>query len=343
MARKLELIEEKEAISHQPDFWENPDAAQKVMKEISNLKIWTKAYEKVEEAIGEVEVYYDFYKMEEASEEDVNQAYATALETVEELEFKNMLSGEEDRLDCTMVINSGAGGTEAQDWAEMIKRMYVRYAEQHGMKWKLLQETPGETAGIKSCELEINGDFAFGYLKGESGVHRLVRVSPYDSSGRRHTSFASVYVYPKIDDTIDIKLNESEIERQTYHSSGKGGQNVNKVETAVRLTHIPSGIVVTCQIERSQLRNYERALEMLKSRLYQAEIQKRQEAVDAIEGTKSAINFGSQIRNYVLFPYKLVKDLRTNFESSSPDAVLDGGLDDFIKDYLMQTSGKKEK
>jgi len=270
------------------------------------------------------------------------EAYQQALVKVEELEFKNMLSGEEDRLDCTMVINSGAGGTEAQDWAEVIKRMYVRYAEQHGMKWKLLSETQGETAGIKSCELEINGEFAFGYLKGESGVHRLVRVSPFDSSGRRHTSFASVYVYPKIDETIDVKLNTSEIDRQTYHSSGKGGQNVNKVETAVRLTHIPSGIVVTCQMERSQLRNYERALDMLKSRLYQAEIQRRQEATDVVEGTKSAINFGSQIRNYVLFPYKLVKDLRTNFESSSPDAVLDGGLDEFIKAYLMQTSGKKE-
>ncbi len=311
------------------------------MREISSLKIWTDAYKEVEEVIGEVEVYYDFYKMDEASEEEVEAAYEKALEAVEELEFKNMLSGEEDRLDCTMVINSGAGGTEAQDWAEMIKRMYVRYAEQHGMKWSLLAETPGDAAGIKSCELEINGEFAFGYLKGESGVHRLVRVSPYDSSGRRHTSFASVYVYPKVDDTIDIQLNDSEIDRQTYHSSGKGGQNVNKVETAVRLTHIPSGIVVTCQMERSQLRNYERALEMLKSRLYQAEIQRRQEASDEIEGTKTAIAFGSQIRNYVLFPYKLVKDLRSNHESTNPDAVLDGGLDEFIKSYLMQTSGKK--
>lgn len=342
MARKLEIIEEKEAISHQPDFWDNADAAQKVMKQISSIKTWTDAFKKVEDAIGEVEVYYDFYKMEEATDEDVEQAYQKALEKVEELEFKNMLSGEEDRLDCTMVINSGAGGTEAQDWAEMIKRMYVRYAEAHDMKWTLLSETQGDTAGIKSCELEINGEFAFGYLKGESGVHRLVRVSPYDSSGRRHTSFASVYVYPKVDETIDIQLNDSEIERQTYHSSGKGGQNVNKVETAVRLTHIPSGIVVTCQMERSQLRNYERARDMLKSRLYQAEIQRRQEATDAVEGTKSAIDFGSQIRNYVLFPYKLVKDLRSQHESTNPSAVLDGGLDDFIKAYLMQTSGKKE-
>lgn len=342
MARKLELIEEKEAISHQPDFWDNAKAAQKVMKQISSIKIWTDSFNKVADAIGEVEVYYDFYKMDEATEEEVNQAYDQAMVKLEDLEFKNMLSGEEDRLDATMVINSGAGGTEAQDWAEMIKRMYVRYAEQHNFKWKLLAETPGETAGIKSCELEINGDFAFGYLKGESGVHRLVRVSPYDSSGRRHTSFASVYVYPKIDETIEIKLNDSEIERSTYHSSGKGGQNVNKVETAVRLKHTPSGIVVNCQMERSQLRNYEQAKVMLKSRLYQVEIQRRQEAVDEVEGTKSAINFGSQIRNYVLFPYKLVKDLRTNFESTNPDAVLDGGLDDFIKDYLMQTSGKKD-
>jgi peptide chain release factor 2 len=339
VARKLEIIEEKQAISHQPDFWDDPKAAQKVMKEISALKLWTEAYAKVEEAVGEVEVMHEFYQMDEASEEDLNKSYEKAKTEVEELEFKNMLSGEEDRLDCTIVINSGAGGTEAQDWAEMLKRMYTRYAEQHNMKWALLDESPGDTAGIKSCELEISGDFAFGYLKGESGVHRLVRVSPFDSSGRRHTSFASVYVYPKVDDSIEINLNESEIERQTFHSSGKGGQNVNKVETAVRLKHIPSGIVVACQIERSQLRNYERALEMLKSRLYQAEIQKQNEARDEIEGTKRAIDFGSQIRNYVLFPYKLVKDLRTQVESSSPDAVLDGDLDAFIKAYLMEASG----
>lgn len=336
MAEKLHLIEEKEAITQQPDFWGNPAEAQKVMKEIKSLKLWTDAYAKVEEAIGEIEVLFEFYKEGDVSEDEITAERAKALKAVEDLEFKNMLSGEEDRLDCILAINSGAGGTEAQDWAEMIKRMYVRYAEKSGLKWNLLEETEGEAAGIKSCEIEISGDFAYGYLKGESGVHRLVRVSPFDSSGRRHTSFASVHVYPKIDESINIELNESEIDRQTYHSSGKGGQNVNKVETAVRLTHKPTGVVVTCQIERSQLRNYERALDMLKSRLYQIELEKQQAAKDQVEGTKRAIDFGSQIRNYVLFPYKLVKDLRTNHESSNPDAVLDGGLDDFIKTYLMQ-------
>ena len=331
--KKIQSLEDE---TQTEKFWNNSNKAKKILKEINKLKIWIDLYNLVKKSIEDVEVLLELG----ADENEVDTQIKATTQYIEELEFKNMLSADEDNLTAIMLVTPGAGGTESQDWAEMIMRMYMMWGDKNNYKVKTIDFQKAEPAGIKSVTLEFEGDFAFGHLKGENGVHRLVRISPFDSNAKRHTSFASVFVYPLADESISIDVDPSDISWDTFRASGAGGQGVNKTESAVRLKHQPTGITIENSESRSQLENKNKALQLLKSQLYELEIRKLQVEKEKLNNSKKKIEWGSQIRNYVLHPYKLVKDIRTNYETTNPEAVLDGDINPFIKSYLMEFGQK---